>query len=134
MTKQEKLKMVNTRCAFNMHNGIYVTDFGDDFCVVECELTPDTQNPLGMAHGGCVFSVCDVAAGALILLRGSNSVTLSANIQYLRPTKGKKMRCVGKIIKDGRSVIVLQTDVYNDDGELTARGTIESYILSKAKE
>lgn len=129
MTKQEKLTMINNRCAYNMHNGIYVSDFGDDYCVVECDLTPETLNPLGMAHGGFVFSVCDVASGAVVLLRGDTSVTLSGNIQYLRPTKGDKLRCVGRIIKDGRTVVVAETNVYDPEGTLTARGIFELYIL-----
>ena len=31
---------------------------------VELELTEELLNPLGMAHGGTIFTLCDIAAGS----------------------------------------------------------------------
>ena len=66
MDKHEYLNLVNSRCEYNKYNHIYTTDIGPDFSVVEAELRPESLNPLGMAHGGFVYSLCDVAAGALL--------------------------------------------------------------------
>jgi acyl-CoA thioesterase len=48
---------------FNSHNHIVVTEVGEGTSVVEVEMTQDAMNPLGMAHGGLIFSMCDVATG-----------------------------------------------------------------------
>ena len=129
MTKQDKIKLMNSCSGFNMHNGIVISDISDELCVVEGELKPQAMNPLGMAHGGFVYSLCDVAAGALVGQNGGEFVTLSANMSYLRPSKGTKLRAEGRLLKKGRTVCVVDTLVYDDQDRLTARGTFEIYIM-----
>ncbi len=129
MDKQEYLKEVNTRCEYNKHNRIYTTDIGQDYSVVEAELRPESLNPSGMAHGGFVYSLCDVAAGVIVGQRAKSFVTLSGNLYFLRPGRGKKLRCEGKVVKPGRTVNVVDTCVYDDEGTLTAKGTFEIYTL-----
>ena len=129
MSKQEKLDELNARCAYNRHNGIVITDISDELCVVEGELVPQTMNPLGMAHGGFVYSLCDVAAGALVRQFEPNFVTLSASINYLRPSQGTRLRAEGRLVKRGRTVSVVDTFVYDDQDRLTARGSFEIYIM-----
>lgn len=131
MDKQEFLKEVNSRCEFNKYNHIYTTDIGPDYSVVESELRPESMNPLGMAHGGFVYSMCDVAAGVVISQRAKHFVTLSGNLYFMRPSKGKKLRCEGKVIKSGRTVNVVDTSVFDDNGTLTAKGTFEIYVLEE---
>ena len=116
MDKQEYLNLVNTRCEYNKYNHIYTTDIGPDFSVVEVELRPESLNPLGMAHGGLVYSLCDVAAGVAVGQRVKTFVTLSGSLSFLRPGKGKRLRCEGRIIKSGRTVNVVETSVYDCSG------------------
>lgn len=133
MDKQEYLNLVNTRCEYNKYNHIYTTDIGPEFSVVEVELRPESLNPLGMAHGGLVYSLCDVAAGVAVGQRARTFVTLSGSLNFLRPGKGKKLRCEGRIIKSGHTVNVVETSVYDCSGTLTARGTFEIYTLVSAE-
>ena len=133
MTKEEKIQLLNGRCAYNVHNGIRVADIGENYCVVEGELRPETMNPWGMAHGGFVYSLCDVAAGVAVSQSGRKCVTLSGNMYYLRPSKGKMLRAEGKIIKDGKTVVLVETNVYNDEGTLTARGEFQIFITEDKK-
>ena len=129
MTKQDKIKLMNSCSGFNMHNGIVISDISDELCVVEGELKPQAMNPLGMAHGGFVYSLCDVAAGAVVGQNGGEFVTLSANMSYLRPSQGTKLRAEGRLLKKGRTVCVVDTFVYDDQDRLTARGAFEIYIV-----
>ena len=129
MTKQDKIKLMNSCSGFNMHNGIVISDISDELCVVEGELKPQAMNPLGMAHGGFVYSLCDVAAGALVGQNGGEFVTLSANMSYLRPSQGTRLRAEGRLLKKGRTVCVVDTFVYDDQDRLTARGAFEIYIM-----
>lgn len=133
MDKQEYLNLVNTRCEYNKYNHIYTTDIGPDFSVVEVELRPESLNPLGMAHGGLVYSLCDVAAGVAVGQCAKTFVTLSGGLYFMRPSKGKRLRCEGRIIKPGRTVNVVETSVYDCSGTLTARGTFEIYTLVSAE-
>lgn len=35
MTKQDKIKLMNSCSGFNMHNGIVISDISDELCVVD---------------------------------------------------------------------------------------------------
>ena len=111
------------------YNHIFVTDVEPESAVVEAELRPESLNPLGMAHGGFVYSMCDVAAGVIIAQYADKFVTLSGNLYFMRQSKGKKLRCEARIIKRGRTVNVVDTCVFDDSGTLTAKGTFEIYIM-----
>ena len=50
---------------FNSHNHIVVTEVGEGTSVVEVEMTQDAMNPLGMAHGGLIFTLCAMWRPAL---------------------------------------------------------------------
>lgn len=129
MTNKEKTDAINARCNFNIHNGIKVVELGEDFCAVEAELCDNSMNPWGMAHGGIVYSVCDVAAGVVVSQTERRGVTQSGTVYYLRPSTGSKIRAEGKIIKNGRTVVLVETNVYNDEGVHTARGEFQIYIV-----
>ena len=103
MDKQRFINEVNTRCEFNKYNHIFATNIEPELAVVEAELRPESMNPLGMAHGGFVY--------------------------FMRPSKGKKLRCEARIIKRGRTVNVVDTCVFDDSGAVTAKGTFEIYIM-----
>ena len=134
MTKQEKIAAINARCSYNKYNGIRVADLGDDYCIVEGELRDEAMNPWGMAHGGFVYSLCDVAAGVAVSERGCRGVSLSGSMYYLRPSVGKYLRAEGRIIKDGKTVALVETNVYNDEGELTARGEFQIFKTQTGRE
>lgn len=129
MDKQRFINKVNTRCEYNKYNHIFVTDVEPESAVVEAELRPESLNLLGMAHGGFVYSMCDVAAGVIIAQYADKFVTLSGNLYFMRPSKGKKLRCEARIIKRGRTVNVVETSVFDDSGAVTAKGTFEIYIM-----
>lgn len=134
MTKQEKIAAINTRCSYNKCNGIRVTDLGDDYCIVEGELRNEAMNPWGMAHGGFVYSLCDVAAGVAVSERGCRGVSLSGSMYYLRPSVGRLLRAEARIIKDGKTVALVETNVYNDEGILTARGEFQIFKTQTGSE
>ena len=128
MTKQKILDTINATDGYNKHNGIKIVDFGEGCCTVEGELTKDAMNPMGMAHGGFVYSLCDVASGFAVGTRGCSCVTLSSNMSYLRPSTGKLLRAEGKIIKLGKTVAFVEVNVYNDEGKHTARGEFQFFV------
>lgn len=134
MDKEKILAMMNEKSGgFNKHNGIKVTDIGEGSCVVEAELCDEALNPMGNAHGGFVYSLCDVASGIASAMSGKPGVTLSGNIYFLHASKGAKLRCEGKVIKNGGSIVVAETCVFDETGLMTAKGSFEMFV-SKTKE
>ena len=130
MTIEEILKLRQEAGGLNklMHMHVVTLD-KDGGATVELDLTPELLNPLGMAHGGFVYSMCDIAAGVVVSQYAGKFVTLSGNLYFMRPGKGKKLRCEARIIKRGRMVNVVDTCVFDDSGVVTAKGTFEIYIM-----
>ena len=130
MTIEEILKLRQEAGGLNklMHMHVVTLD-KDGGATVELDLTPELLNPLGMAHGGFVYSMCDIAAGVVVSQYAGKFVTLSGNLFFMRPGKGKKLRCEARIIKRGRTVNVVDTCVFDDSGAVTAKGTFEIYIM-----
>ena len=76
---------------FNAYCGIHFDSVQDDVCTISCPLRPELLNPAGIAHGGLVATLTDVAAGLMALQADAwahNIVTQSCNIHYLRPGTG----------------------------------------------
>ena len=82
-----------------------------------------------MAHGGFVYSLCDVAAGVLVTRADHPGVTLNSNMHFLRPSRGTVLRAEGRMVKRGRTVSVIETKVYDDTERVTAIGIFEIYAL-----
>lgn len=85
---------------------------------------------LGMAHGGVVATLADMAlAFAGGPLMGEGSVTQEFKINYLRPGKGEALVARAEVVGSGRSQAVVRADVFavSDGAEklcATAQGTI----------
>ena len=122
----------NEFIGFNSHNHIVVQEVGDGTSVVEVELTQDAMNPLSMAHGGLIFSLCDVATGVAARTGGRITVTLDSSIQFLRPGKDtSKLVAHGRVVKEGRTTGLVTAEVFNDDGALLATADMTVYYVDE---
>lgn len=135
MELQEILKWRQEAGGFNQHVGIRVTAIGVGSSEVEVTVTPELLNPLGMAHGGTVYALCDVAAGTAAASRGRVAVTLSGVINYLRPGKaGQLLRATASEIKSGRTTSVYAVEVRGEEDKPIASATFTMYYSGKTVE
>ncbi|WP_246175827.1 PaaI family thioesterase [Roseovarius bejariae] len=75
----------------------------------------------GFAHAGLTFSIGDSAAGyaALSTLPAGHEVlTTEMKINLLAPGKGERLIARGKVIKPGRRLIIVQSDVYAIENDI----------------
>lgn len=73
-------------------------------------------------HAALTFALGDTAAGyaALSVMPAEMEVlTAEIKVNLLAPATGKRLRAEGRVIKPGRRLVVVQSDVYaeTDDGE-----------------
>ena len=92
MDQNKFIRYINSFLGYNHHNGIKLVALEEGHSIVEVQLTRDSMNPQGTAHGGLIFSIADTAAGCACISRGRSAVTLSGNVNYLRPGKGEYLR------------------------------------------
>jgi len=82
---------------------------------IEAPLLPLTLQQQGYVHAGLTFSIGDSAAGysALTLLPEDQEVmTVEIKINLLAPAFGELLRAEGKVVKHGKRLVVVTSEIY----------------------
>lgn len=129
--KKRQIEMTNGFAGFNRYNRIQVVDVDDGTSVVEVSLTKESLNPLGIAHGGLIFSLCDVATGVAARTGGRNTVSQDASVYFLRPgANTERLTARGRVIREGGRSGLAEAEVYTDDGTLIAKASVTIHYLN----
>ena len=92
-------------------------------------------NPYGFAHGGYLFTLCDNMAGMIGYTLGYYSVTLQANINYIKSALlDDLLEVKGKAIHFGKTTDVVEVEINNQNKELLAKAQITLYNVKSAQE
>lgn len=133
MTNEEMLelakKSIEETPGFIKHNNYKVEEVSNDHCKMSVELTKDSINPNGTAHGGLMFGLADTTMGVLARTTGRNIVTINAQIDYLKPGKGSKITCIAEPLKVGKSTAVYRANIYNEENTLISTVTGTFFFL-----
>ena len=132
---QKVLKWRQELGGFNRYLGAKITDITEGGATVALKLIPEMLNPLSMAHGGALFSLCDIAAGTAAASRGRVAVTLDSSIQYLRAAKPEQtIRAQARELKSGRNTAVYMVEVTDESGKLLTTATFTMFYTDKTIE
>jgi uncharacterized protein (TIGR00369 family) len=106
--------------------GFRLTEVEPGYAVVDLECKEHHSNPMGSLHGGVLCAIADTAMGiahASMLSEGESSTTTELKINFLRPVRQGKLRAIGKVIKHGKTLTVLESVVLDEEGQLVARAS-----------
>lgn len=98
----------------------------------ELDATEAHWNPMGTLHGGILCDVADAAMGvafASTLDEDESFTTLELKINFLRPVWTDKLMAVGRVVKRGRTVGMVECDVKDSKGALVARASCTCTVL-----
>ena len=112
--------------------GFRLTSVRHGEAVVELEASETHTNPMGTLHGGVLCDIADAAMGiayASTLEEGESFTTLELKINFLRPVWKEKLLAVGKVVKRGKVVGMVECDVTNSEGALVARASSTCMVL-----
>ena len=100
--------------------------------VIEFLATESHRNPMGTLHGGILCDIADAAMGmayASNLGEGESFTTLELKINFLKPIWNAQLRATGRVVKQGRTVGMVECDVTDEKGNLVARATCTCMTL-----
>ena len=83
-------------------------------------------NALGISHGGALFSLADSAgsiAAVSMASKGEITTTIEMKINYIKPFSKGNAIAEARIIHFGKSLVLADVDVKNEEGILIAKGT-----------
>lgn len=127
--EQEKKFIKNNR--FMEVCGIRLKKRPDGSYITQLETEPRHHNPHGMIHGGVLYTMADIAAGANARRHASSPVTLDSDFHFLTNVPYGTLTASAETVRVGGSVIVLRVTVTSDEGVRMAEGTFTFYELDR---
>lgn len=121
--RDKLLHFCNDNEPFLTHNYMRMTDAGDGTATIVLPMQENSLNRWGGAHGGILFSLCDVAMGmAIMTLRQEMVVTVNATIDYLSAAAaGSTLTTVGKVDRLGGKLAFCSAEMTDETGKVIVR-------------
>jgi uncharacterized protein (TIGR00369 family) len=108
---------------FHQYLGMKLEHYRENYACVT--LTQSADGPKGIGdgvHGGALATLVDMSAVAAVFSNlGPGEIpagTADLQITYLRPARGKQIRCEATVLKRGRHLATVEAKVIREDGEL----------------
>lgn len=100
------------RNAFGRLIGMRIDDTAEGVCHSHLDTREDHFNPIGVMHGGVLFSLSDTSMGAAVYsLLGPDEIctTVEMKINFMRPVTKGRVECVTSVLRRGRTTAVLES-------------------------
>ncbi|WP_416145429.1 PaaI family thioesterase [Planococcus koreensis] len=100
----------------------------------EMKLGAQNENTYGVAQGGAVYTLADVAIGFSILKtleEGEKVFTLELKVNFIEKGQGAHLLAVPVILRRGRSTVAAECTVTDDNGTLVAKALGTFYISGR---
>ncbi len=121
------LNAINSGPYFGPRSRVKVTRAENGEAEGELEICADTRNPMGIVHGGALFTLADSVAGTAAFTTGRTCVTLDSSMQFLAAAKGDKVYCTARPKKLGRTIVVYDVTLVDSQDRLVASGVFSFF-------
>lgn len=104
--------------------GCTITEIREGYSRVEMPINENHLNTINSIHGGCLYTIADVAGGAAAVSYGEMATTINSSFQYLRAgINTTKLIAEATGIKHGKRIMVFNINVMDQDGTVLCSGT-----------
>jgi 1,4-dihydroxy-2-naphthoyl-CoA hydrolase len=112
--------------------GIEIQEASPERAAGSLAWSPELCTGGGVMHGGAILSLAD-SVGAICafmnLPDGAGTTTIESKTNFLRAVRGGHIRATSEPLHVGRTVIVVQTRIEDDDERLVAQTTQTQAVL-----
>jgi uncharacterized protein (TIGR00369 family) len=99
--------------------------------------SPERCTAGGVMHGGALMALADTLGGICAFLNlppgAAQTTTISSSTAFMRAVRGGEVTAVTGPLHAGRTVIVVQTDMHDDEGRRVAQVTQAQAVLPATK-
>lgn len=114
--------------------GIEVDDAAPDEVSGGMDWAPERCTAAGVLHGGAIMSFADTLGGVCAFLNlpdgATGTATVESKTNFFRAVRGGRVHGITRPLHVGRSFIVVQTDVTDDEDRRVAQVTQTQAVLS----
>ena len=92
---------------------------------------PALNNPNGVVHGGIIYTLVDYSMGRAVqygLPEGEHCATIEIKISYLTSVREGTVTAETEIVKQGRNIVFLTSQVTDDQDRLVATASGSMFI------
>lgn len=103
------------RSGLMLHLGARLGDVAPGRTHIHLPYSTTLTQHLGYFHAGATTSIADAAggfAGMTLAPLGHTVLSVEFKINMLAPARGESLEAVGRVIRSGRTLTVVQVDVY----------------------
>ena len=130
MDYNELAKQRNEQNHFARYIGIVTTKIEKGYAEAVLTVKTEHMNAMNIVHGGCIYTLADVATGSAAASLCSQAVTTSGEYHYLYSAKNtKQLKAYSKCIKNGKNVLLFDVEIKSDDNNIIGKGTFTCYRL-----
>lgn len=132
----EELKRILDRAPFIADLGVRLDALGPGECTTLLLLQPRHLQQDGFVHAGVQATIADHTAGAAaatLLQDGQIVLTAEFKINFLRAAKGDRLTCRAKVLKAGRQLTVVESEVFcagPDTETLVSKATVTIAVVT----
>lgn len=137
---REQVQEIFRQAAFVMDVGIQLQTVEPGRCETELVVLSRHLQQDAFIHAGVQATMADHTAGAAAgTLVAANELVLTVEfkINLLRPAQGERLHCQAVVLKPGRTIIVVESEVYalkQAQSALVSKATVTIAVVPKRAE
>lgn len=116
--------------------GISPVEIAPGQVIFELEANESHSNPQGTLNGGVTSTLADIAMGVAFgttLQAGETFTTIELKINFLKPIWNGKIKAEAKVMKQGKTIGLVDCSVYDENQVLVAYATSTCMVLRGEK-
>ena len=130
---RERARFLGEEVGFSKDVNLKIVDVGKGRCVGKVTIEKRHLNPLNTVHGGVFFTQADTICGLAAASSGYGGPTVQGDMDYLRPVRGKEIRCTANVVKTGRTLTWVEGVITDDTETEVARTKFIYYRLKETE-
>ena len=128
----DELRQLRDLLPFAIVLGVELLEARSELVRATLQWTPERCTAGGIMHGGALMALADTCGGVCAFLNlpeGAGTSTLESKTNFFRGLRAGTAHAVTRPLHVGRTTIVVQTDVTDDDGRRLAQVTQTQIVL-----
>jgi uncharacterized protein (TIGR00369 family) len=136
-TAHDEARRILDSAPFIRDLGLRLESLGEGTCTTVLDLEERHLQQDGFVHAGVQATIADHTAGtagATLIPAGRAVLSIEFKINLLRPARGERLVCRAKVLRAGKSVSVVESEVHAvEDGRerLVSKATVTLAIVPR---
>lgn len=122
----EALRAYFEKDSFAAFVGVEIVDTGPGTALVRLRVDQRHRNSLGMAHGGALFTLADMAFAVASHTRGLSAVAVNTTMTFMKAAYGDVLYARAREVSRNRRLATYLVEVTDEPGEVLClfQGTV----------